>query len=172
MNLRKKSGNLAKDWRHIGKVRRLAVIVASVFVGLVLLVAGTGKVPGQTEFAQAMAGTFITPAIAEWLSRVVPWTEIVLGACLILGILPRIAAILTLPLIAGFMANNTWALAQGIGVFTRCSDCFGFWEKFLGPLSPAGALTLDILLFVGALSVALLSPEFLRPRLWFARTRA
>ncbi len=172
MNLRQASGNLTKDWRHIGKIRRLAVIVASVFVGLVLLVAGIGKVPGQTEFAQAMAGTFITPTIAQWLSRVVPWAEIVLGVFMILGLFPRIAAILTLPLVAGFMANNTWALAQGIGVFTKCSDCFGFWEKFFGPLSPAGALTLDISLLVGAISVTLLSPEFFRPRLWFARAKA
>ncbi|GAI31338.1 unnamed protein product, partial [marine sediment metagenome] len=46
---------------------------------------------------------------------------------MLLGVFPRIAAALSLPLVAGFMANNAWALSQGMEQFPHCGECFGIW---------------------------------------------
>lgn len=115
-----------------GRYRTVIIIVCSIFVGLTLLVAGTGKLPGQAEFAEALMGSFFSAEIAFIISRVLPWLEIALGMCLILGVFPRMAALISLFVVAGFITNNAWALTQGIGKFAKCGDCFGFWENIFG----------------------------------------
>jgi uncharacterized membrane protein YphA (DoxX/SURF4 family) len=135
-------------------------------------VAGTGKLPGQTEFIDALLKSFWTPAIAYVVGYCLPWLEMGLGVFLLLGLFPRIAAALCLPLIAGFMANNSWALIHGIEKFPECGFCFGIWEEFLGALSPLGALVLDIVLLGLALIVVLLyQGGFLTFQPWFIRRK-
>lgn len=152
--------------------RNYVVVGSALFVGLTLLISGTGKVPGQTEFAWLLMGSFWTPWLAYLIANILPWLEIVLGILLCLGIFPRIAAALFLPLAAGFMANNSWALSHGLEKFPTCASCFGIWEKFLGHLSPPGALVLDILLVCLALIVLLYHKEsFLTFRPWFVRQK-
>ena len=73
--------------------------------------------------------------------------EVTLGVLLLMGSFSRIAAGLCLPLTAGFMANNSWALSQGIEQFPQCAHCFGVWEELLGTISPLQSLCLDIVLF-------------------------
>jgi uncharacterized membrane protein YphA (DoxX/SURF4 family) len=148
------------------------VVGSAVIVGLTLLVSGSGKVPGQTEFAFALLQSFWTPQIAYFIGHCLPWVEIGLGILLFLGLFPRITAALFLPLVAGFMANNSWALTQGIEKFPKCASCFGIWEEFLGSLSPLGALILDIVLLCLALIVLLLHQEsFLAFQPWFIKRK-
>ena len=91
---------------------------------------------------------------------------------LFLGLFPRIAAIISLPLTAGFIANNSWALIQGIDKFPECAYCFGIWEELLGALSPLGALILDIILLGLALAILLLYREdFWKLQPWFIRLK-
>ena len=145
---------------------------SAILAGLTLLVAGTGKLPGQTEFIDALLKSFWTPAIAYVVGYCLPWLEMGLGVFLLLGLFPRIAAALCLPLIAGFMANNSWALIHGIEKFPGCGFCFGIWEEFLGALSPLGALVLDIVLLGLALIVVLLyQGDFLTFQPWFIRRK-
>jgi uncharacterized membrane protein YphA (DoxX/SURF4 family) len=145
---------------------------SAILAGLTLLVAGTGKLPGQTEFIDALLKSFWTPAIAYVVGYCLPWLEMGLGVFLLLGLFPRIAAALCLPLIAGFMANNSWALIHGIEKFPECGFCFGIWEEFLGALSPLGALVLDIVLLGLALIVVLLyQGDFLTFQPWFIRRK-
>ena len=145
-------------------------IIAAIIVGLTLLVSGTGKVPGQTEFTWALMKSFWTPALAHIIGNYLPWLEIVLGVLLILGILPKITAVSFLPLAGGFMANNIWTLMQGIEEFPECGSCFGIWEEMLGSLSPLGALIMDIILVCLALVVIFLNQgKFLNLRPWFIK---
>jgi uncharacterized membrane protein YphA (DoxX/SURF4 family) len=145
---------------------------SAILAGLTLLVAGTGKLPGQAEFVDALLKSFWTPAIAYFIGYCLPWLEMGLGVFLLLGLFPRIAAVLCLPLIAGFMANNSWALIHGIEKFPECGHCLGIWERFLGALSPLGALVIDILLLGLALIVMLLYQEdFLTFQPWFIRRK-
>ena len=148
------------------------ILGSALFIGLTLLVSGTGKLPGQTEFADALLKMFWTPAVAYFAGFVLPWLEIVLGAFLLLGLFPRIVAALCLPITAAFIANNSWAIANGVENFPECAYCFGIWEELFGALSPTGALVIDIVLFSLALTILLLDKEgFLTFQTWFTRRK-
>lgn len=149
------------------------VVAAAVLLGLILLASGIGKVPGQTEFVDALLKSFWTPPVAYFIGYVLPWAETALGLLLVLGIFTRLTAAVCLPLTAGFMANNIWAMTSGVTEFPECAYCFGVWEEFFGALSPSGALIVDIVLFCLALTVLLLNRESLwtfRP--WFIRRKS
>ena len=148
------------------------VVGAATLLGLTLLVSGTGKLPGQTEFVDALLKSFWTPAVAYFVGYCLPWVETGLGILLLLGLFPRIAAALCLPLTIGFIANNSWALIHSVERFPECAACFGIWEEFLGALSPLGALVLDIVLLGLALIILLLHQEhFLAFQPWFIRRK-
>ena len=162
--------------RWLGSILQMdlypVVVGAAMLLGLTLLVSGTGKLPGQTEFVDALLRSFWTPAVAHFVGYCLPWVETGLGVFLLLGLFPRIAAALCLPLIVGFMANNSWALINGVEKFPECAYCFGIWEEFLGTLSPLGALVVDIVLLGLALIVLLLHQEdFLAFQPWFIRRK-
>lgn len=129
------------------------VVGSAIIIGLTMLVSGTGKLPGQTEFIDALLKSFWTPSIAYFIGYCLPWVETGLGVLLLIGVLPRIAAALCIPLTAGFIANNFWAIANSIENFPECASCFGIWEKWLGSLSSTGALMFDIVLLFLALNV-------------------
>jgi len=148
------------------------ILGSSIFLGLTLLVSGIGKIPGQAEFIDALLQSFWTPPVAYFIGYCLPWAEVILGVALLAGVLPRIAAGLSLPLIAGFMANNSWALSQGIEQFPQCAQCFGIWEEWLGTISPLQALCLDVVLFGLALIILLFHPGgFLTFRPWFVKRK-
>jgi uncharacterized membrane protein YphA (DoxX/SURF4 family) len=165
------------------KTRRqwiLIIVVPCILLGLMLLVAGIGKLPwladilgefpGQTEFVDALLGPLWTSTTAFIISDILPWVEVILGLVLVLGIFPRIAAILCLPLIAGFMASNIWAISHG-ETFGSCG-CFGVWEKLFGSMTPLQALGIDIVLLCFALIIILSHPApFLSFQSWFAKRK-
>jgi len=152
--------------------KRSVILGSSLFLGLTLLVSGSGKLPGQAEFIDALLQSFWTPPVAYFIGYCLPWVEVALGVLLLIGVFPRIAAGLSLPITAGFMANNSWALSQGIEQFPQCAQCFGIWEEWLGAISPLQALCLDVVLFCLALIILLLHPGgFLTYRPWFVRRK-
>jgi len=152
--------------------RLLITLGPGIFLGLVLLAAGSGKLPGQAEFIDTLLKSFWTPPVAYLIGYCLPWVEIILGVLLLLGVFPRIAAALCLPLTAGFMANNAWALSQGMEQFPQCGECFGIWEKLLGAISPLQALCLDIVLVCLALVILLFHPgSFLSFQPWFIKRK-
>jgi len=149
-----------------------ATLGPSVFLGLVLLVSGSGKLPGQAEFIDALLQSFWTPTLAYFIGYCLPWVEVTSGVLLLMGSFPRIVAALCLSLTAGFMANNSWALSQGIEQFPQCAHCFGVWEELLGTISPLQSLCLDIVLFCLALIILLFYPGgFLSFRPWFIKQK-
>ena len=152
--------------------KRSVILGSSIFLGLTLLVSGSGKLPGQAEFIDALLQSFWTPQIAYFIGYCLPWVEVVLGVLLLIGVFPRIAAGLSLPLTAGFMANNSWALSQGVEQFPQCAQCFGIWEEWLGSISSLQALCIDVVLFCLALIILLLHPAgFLTYRPWFIKRK-
>jgi putative oxidoreductase len=150
--------------------RILVIFIPCILLGLVLLVSGAGKLPGQAEFVDVLLGSFWAPPVAFFISHVLPWIEVVLGAVLLLGVFPRIAAALSLPLLAGFMANNAWAISQG-EQFGQCG-CFGIFEELFGDMTPVQALGMDIALLFLALTIIILHPApFLSFQSWFAKRK-
>ena len=155
-------------------VRSIISIAACTLIGLILLFAGVGKlaefgtIPGQTEFLDKFIPDFLmTPDFARFIGLYfIPWIlpiiEVLMGAGLIIGIWPRLLAILTIPLTLAFMANNAYAISQGIEEFPECA-CFGI----LGSLTPMQSMYLDIGMFILAIIILIMHPlPFFSHQIW------
>jgi len=140
------------DWR-----RDLIALGPTTFVGLTLFISGVGKIPGQTEFVDLLLKSLWTPTMAYLIGHVLPVGEIILGLFLVFGIFPRIAAGLCLPLLIGFMANNSVAMSRGVGEFPSCG-CFGVWETLFGIVTPMQAMVLDVVLLMLAVIILVFHP--------------
>jgi uncharacterized membrane protein YphA (DoxX/SURF4 family) len=162
-------------------VRSIISITACVIIGLIFLFAGTGKlaglgqVPGQTEFLDKFIPDFIlTPDFARFIGLIfIPWilpiAEILVGLGLIVGIWPRLFAIVIVPLTLGFMANNSYMIATGVDKYPTC-ECFGVWETWFGGLTPLQSMYIDIGLFILALLIIILHPgPFFSHQFWVNR---
>ena len=158
-------------------VRSTISIVACVIIGAILIFAGLGKlaefgtIPGQTDFLDKFIPDFLlTPDFARFIGLIViPWilpiTELVIGAALIIGIWPRVFAIICIPMFLGFMANNSYAIAQGMEKFPEC-ECFGIF----GALTPIQSMYMDIGMFILAVLIIVIHPGgFFAHQFWLNR---
>jgi peroxiredoxin/uncharacterized membrane protein YphA (DoxX/SURF4 family) len=149
------------------KTRNIISLVAGLLIGFTFVASGTGKLFGDMETpAQAMAfinamlpEALLTPLFMDFVYKILvpvlfPWAELILGIALITGLMPRLAAVLTLPMITSFMATNIWTIASG--EYSQCASCFGIWEKMFGYLTPYQSLGIDIILGLLALCVIFL----------------
>jgi len=165
-------------WR---RARNISSLVACIIIGLVFLTSGSGKalgfgeVPGQTMdfIGYIIPDPLLTPTtvIAIYdviIPYILPWAELALGCFLLIGFVPRLMAILCLPLTMVFMGNNVYSITQGMAKYESCA-CFGIWEQILGELTPIQSLGIDIGLFVLALIIIFNYPGgFLSSRKWLA----
>ena len=155
-------------------VRSIISVVSCTLIGLILIFAGVGKlaefgtIPGQVEFLDKFIPDFIlTPEFARFIGLYfIPWIlpafELVLGAALIIGIWPRLMAILFIPLVLAFMANNSYAISAGIEQFPEC-ECFGIF----GSLTPMQSMYVDIGMFIFAILIIIVHPlPFLSHQFW------
>lgn len=163
------------------KTRNTISLVASALIGITFLVSGTGKIIGVEEtpaqvvdfISNFLPAIFITPATIYFLfyifvPHIMPWAEVILGACLLIGFLPRLMAVLCLPLLLAFMGTNMWSIIQG--GYATCASCFGIWEKYFGSLTPAQSLIYDLVLLAFAMVIIIFQPGgFLSSRKWLAK---
>ncbi len=149
-------------------------MAASVVLAVVFLAAGVGKLLGQSAFLLELSRVFINSGLTSFTANVLPWLEILLGLCLLLGIVPQLAGGVASLLVAAFIFHNSWLVTHGLG-YQACG-CLGVLDRITGgKLSTTGALYVDAGLFLLALAVYFLSPgRFfdLRPWLWKMRTRS
>jgi len=164
------------------RTKAIISLVASIILGLTFIAAGSGKaigfgeVPGQTiEFVgDILPEVFITPTTVFilfeiFIPYILPGLELLLGILLLVGLVPRLIAVLCLPLTLAFMSNNIWSISQGMDKFPECV-CFGIWEKIFGGLTPVQSLGYDILLLILAVVIILIYPGgFLSSRDWLNR---
>ena len=130
-------------------------MVAGIILGIIFVAAGFGKllteVEGFTTIFNPFPG-FLASAFADAIFIWLPYLEIVIGLLLILGILPKLMAVLSAVLIAGFITNKVWLLSQGLG-YEPCT-CFGIIDRILGvELSTSDSLYLDIIMLALVLIV-------------------
>ena len=163
------------------KIRATVSLVACIIIGIIFLASGSGKVigfgevPGQTmEFIGfVLPDALLKPAIVYFIydiliPYILPWCELVLGCLLLIGFMPRLIAVLCVPLSLMLMANNIWAITQGMAKYTSC-ECFGIWEEIFGELTPVQSLGIDIFILALALVIIFVSPgKFLASRKWLA----
>ncbi len=155
-------------------LKKWLVTGAGVILGLIFVVAGFGKIFTGSEGLRRIFNPFpgfLTPALTDSIFIWLPYLEILIGLLLIIGVVPRLAGVISIVLVAGFITNNAWVLGQGLG-FEPCS-CFGFWDRIVGiKVSTTQSLYIDIAMLVLGLVVIIGTPgHFLKTRPWFLTKR-
>ncbi|MEJ2739670.1 MAG: hypothetical protein P8105_07605 [Dehalococcoidia bacterium] len=163
------------------KGRAIASLVASIIIGLLLVIAGSGKlsfgeVPGQTiEFIGHILPTvFLTPGFIFFIYEIfipyiLPCAEMAIGLSLLVGLWPRLMASLSILLSLAFMGNNIYAISLGMEKYESCS-CFGIWEEIFGGLTPVQSLGVDSLMIALAIVIIVLHPgRFMSSRGWITK---
>ena len=161
------------------RIRNIITMVACIFVGLTLIISGTGKllefgvIPGQTAdfIGFLLPDALLVPTILFFvydifIPYIIPILELALGISLLLGFVPRLTATICIPLTLTFMANNIFYISQGKTEYEEC-PCFGIWGNIFGTLTPVQSLIYDIILFGLALVIVLLyAGSFLQSNCW------
>jgi uncharacterized membrane protein YphA (DoxX/SURF4 family) len=97
-----------------------------VAVGLLFVVAGVLKLRNPEGFAEAMQGFKLVPDhLVSFLVFGLPWTEVIAGVLLVLGVWARANAILISLLLVSFMVGIWSVIARELS--TKCA-CFGDLE--------------------------------------------
>lgn len=97
--------------------------VARLVVGAVWIVAGALKLPDPAASVRAVRAYDLLPeAVVPTVGHLLPVVEIVVGLCLVLGLLTRGAAALSTALLLAFIVGISAAWARGIQI--ECG-CFG-----------------------------------------------
>jgi len=98
-------------------------VVARLVVGGVWLAAGLLKIPDPTENVRAVRAYQLLPeSIVPAVGHALPILEILVGLCLLAGVLVRANAVLSVVLLVAFVIGISSALARGLSI--ECG-CFG-----------------------------------------------
>ena len=131
---------------------RWLLLVLRLALGGIFITAGIAKLSNQAEFTNAVIGYGILPdSLARLYGSVLPWAELTIGFCLILGLFTRIASGLVLPVALSFLIANSYAIYRQ---FQDDCGCFGAFVPMSYPVS----LTLDVLMLLMA-AVLLMDKE-------------
>jgi uncharacterized membrane protein YphA (DoxX/SURF4 family) len=134
------------------RYRYWITLIASLLLAIILLSAGVGKLIGQSAFLLGLTSKLSNPELAGIIAGWLPWAEIAVGLCLLVGVAVQIAAGAASVLVATFIFYNSWMIANGYG-YKPCS-CLGVLEQLIqGKLSSVGSLYIDIAMLVLALVV-------------------
>jgi uncharacterized membrane protein YphA (DoxX/SURF4 family) len=98
-------------------------ILARLLVGGVWLAAGVLKIPDPTENVRAVRAYELLPeSLVPLVGHALPILEILVGVCLLAGILVRGNAVLSAVLLVAFIVGISSAWARGLSI--ECG-CFG-----------------------------------------------
>ena len=104
-------------------MREWVGLLARLVVGGVWIVAGALKLPDPAQSVNAVRAYQLLPgSLVQPVGQLLPVVEIVIGLCLVLGLLTRAAAILSAVLFLLFIVGIASAWARGI---TIDCGCFG-----------------------------------------------
>jgi uncharacterized membrane protein YphA (DoxX/SURF4 family) len=96
-------------------------VVARVVVGGVWVVAGALKLPDPAENVRAVRAYQLLPeGIVPLVGHALPILEIVVGACLLLGVLTRTTAAVSALMLAAFIIGISSAWARGLSIDCGC----------------------------------------------------
>lgn len=131
-------------WRAAGLVVRLAI-------GVVFLYAGFVKLRQPWYIFAGMIDNYgvVSPTVSEWLARILPAAELVLGVLLLAGWYRRTASFAAATLLSAFCGLMLWGYLKGLRI-----DCGCF-----GPGEAVGPRTLlrDGVLVAGSISLMISS---------------
>lgn len=126
-------------------------------LGLTFLVFGASKLPDLAGFADTVISYRVLPAdLAQIYGMVLPWAEVVVGICLIVGLGLRFTAPIAILIIASLIAGtagNLYVLETGV----KTCGCLKGVDWPLG----ASHLVAQVLMLIMATQISLHKGEFL-----------
>lgn len=154
---------------HGSKAKYWLGILASIFLGMTFIVAGSGKLfGGVVDFQLFIEGLAHYPGILPYevyagtLGTWLVIIELLVGILLVVGIFTRCVAGFSLLLIAGFITNNILLIQQGLG--GEPCNCFGMGQE----LTVVGSLYLDGVMAALAVWALVFYPSrFFQVRPWY-----
>jgi uncharacterized membrane protein YphA (DoxX/SURF4 family) len=103
-------------WRSDG-----AGLLARLVVGSVWVVAGGLKLPDPTAGVRSVRAYQLLPAdVAPVVGHTLPVLEVVVGACLLLGLVTRVTAAVSALMLAAFVAGIASVWARGLSIDCGC----------------------------------------------------
>jgi uncharacterized membrane protein YphA (DoxX/SURF4 family) len=103
-------------WRADG-----AGLLARLVVGTVWLVAGALKLPDPVAGVRSVRAYQLLPAdVVPVVGHTLPVLEVVVGACLLLGLVTRVSATVSAMMLAAFVAGIASAWARGLSIDCGC----------------------------------------------------
>jgi len=101
-------------------------LIARVVLGGVWLWAGLAKLPHPDTSVSAVRAYQLLPAgLAETVGHVLPMLEVVLGACLVVGLLVRFSGALSALLLVAFLIGMVSVWSRGIEIDCGCFGAGG-----------------------------------------------
>jgi uncharacterized membrane protein YphA (DoxX/SURF4 family) len=145
--------NVKKVLESISRIikNKYILLGTRLILGATFIVAASGKIPEQAKFVDVVTGLGLLPwELAQAYGLVLPWLELTLGICLVLGFLSRLAAgISILTMISLIVANGT-AVYEYHDLSLDCSSCSGYIL-----VKTSDALIIDVVMIALAFAILL-----------------
>ena len=117
------------DWKwtsnrvkHLFKNSKV-VLIARIILGVVFIYASIDKIINPVDFSNSIDNYHVTPIQLNNLAAlIIPWVELIIGVCLIIGLFLNGATLISIFLLIFFIFIITQALVRGIDLHCGCFD--------------------------------------------------
>jgi uncharacterized membrane protein YphA (DoxX/SURF4 family) len=139
---------------HGGRMKALTdnrwlLLLIRIVLGGLLITSSLSKFHDEIAFREALLAYGMLPeSLGSLYAAVLPWVELLIGCCLVLGVLSLFASALSLPLVLSFTIANVYAMVHPLGAAADCS-CLGSLVRLSHPASLA--IYLGMILAAGLL---------------------
>ena len=99
------------------------VLICRFILGIIFIYASIDKIANPIEFSNAIDNYHIIPSqLSNLVALVIPWVELFIGLCFIVGLFLDGASIISIVLMILFIFIITQALVRGIDLHCGCFD--------------------------------------------------
>ena len=108
--------------KHLFKNSKV-VLIARIILGVVFIYASIDKIINPVDFSNSIDNYHVTPIQLNNLAAlIIPWVELIIGICLIIGLFLNGASLISIFLLIFFIFIITQALVRGIDLHCGCFD--------------------------------------------------
>lgn len=99
----------------------IIVLIARLLIGGILIYASFNKIVDPGGFAKAIANYHLIPfGLENIMAIILPWLELIIGLCLIIGVFIDGAAFLVIIMMVVFISAITYAILNGYNIECGC----------------------------------------------------